>query len=298
MKLALFGRNLKSNGTGEFINRLADFFSENHTVAYVHENIINEFNELTKDFSLAIEPFNDENFSKTDAEYLISIGGDGTLLDTVALVKEKNIPVLGINSGRLGFLANVAKDEVYEAFTDLAKGNYTIDTRSLLYLESTETYFDGLHFALNDFVIHKNDSSSMIVVNTYLNGEFLNSYWADGLIISTNTGSTGYSLSCGGPILFPYSESFAITPIAPHNLNVRPIVVSDKNVISFEVEGRSNSFLISMDSRSVSVPFTSQLAIRKSDFELKLVQLKDHNYLRTLRRKLMWGVDKRNFDKG
>jgi NAD+ kinase len=205
---------------------------------------------------------------------------------------------LGINTGRLGFLASVAPDEVQHALTDLLKNNYTIDSRSLLHLESTQTYFSGLHFALNDFVIHKNDTSSMIVVNTFLNGEFLNAYWADGLIISTPTGSTGYSLSCGGPILFPHSESLSITPIAPHNLNVRPIVVSDKNIISFEVEGRSSSFLISLDSRSVSIPFNSQLAIRKSDFDLNLIQLKEQNYLKTLRRKLMWGLDKRNYKKG
>lgn len=217
------------------------------------------------------------------------------MLDTISLIRQQNVPVLGINTGRLGFLANVAQSEVHEALSDLVNGYYTIDKRALLYLEGTETYFNGFHFALNDFVIHKNDTSSMIVVNTFLNGEFLNAYWADGLIISTPTGSTGYSLSCGGPILFPHSESFVITPIAPHNLNVRPIVVPDKHIISFEVEGRSNSFLISLDSRSVSVPYTSQLAIRRSDLELSLVQLKGQNYLSTLRRKLMWGLDKRNY---
>lgn len=297
MKIAVYGRNLKDDGSSSFVKALASFFANNHIVAYVHKNIYNGFIEKTKSIALAVEPFTNEDFGKLDADYLISMGGDGTLLDTVALIKERNIPILGINTGRLGFLANVAQAEVEEALADLIKGYYTIDTRSLLYLESTDTFFDGFHYALNDFVIHKNDSSSMIVVNTFLNGEFLNAYWADGLIISTPTGSTGYSLSCGGPILFPHSESFAITPIAPHNLNVRPIVVSDKNIISFEVEGRSSSFLISLDSRSVSVPYTAQLAIRKGDVELNLVQLKGHNYLKTLRRKLMWGLDKRNFSK-
>lgn len=295
MKIALYGRNIKDDGSSNFISNLASFFSDNHIVTYVHKHIYQEFLNKTKDFSLAVEEYDDSNFAEIEADYLISIGGDGTLLDTITLIRQRDTPVLGINTGRLGFLANVAQSEVHEALSDLINGYYTIDKRALLYLEGTETYFNGFHFALNDFVIHKNDTSSMIVVNTFLNGEFLNAYWADGLIISTPTGSTGYSLSCGGPILFPHSESFVVTPIAPHNLNVRPIVVSDKNIISFEVEGRSSSFLISLDSRSVSVPYTSQLAIRRSDLELSLVQLKGHNYLSTLRRKLMWGLDKRNY---
>lgn len=295
MKIALYGRNLRDDGSSNFINNLAAFFADNHIVAYVHTHIYKEFINKTKDFSLAVEEYSDNNFKEAEVDYLISIGGDGTLLDTITLIRQYDVPVLGINTGRLGFLANVAQAEVHEALSDLVKGYYTIDKRALLYLEGTETYFNGFHFALNDFVIHKNDTSSMIVVNTFLNGEFLNAYWADGLIISTPTGSTGYSLSCGGPILFPHSESFVVTPIAPHNLNVRPIVVSDKNIISFEVEGRSSSFLISLDSRSVSVPYTSQLAIRRSELELSLVQLKGHNYLTTLRRKLMWGLDKRNY---
>jgi NAD+ kinase len=297
MKIALYGRNIKDDSGSNFIANLASFFADNHIVAYVHKYIYEEFLEKTKDYSLAVEEYNENNFAEVNPDFIISIGGDGTLLDTVKFIRQKNVPVLGINTGRLGFLANVAQAEVHEALSDLINGYYTIDGRALLYLEGTESYFNGFHFALNDFVIHKNDTSSMIVVNTFLNGEFLNAYWADGLIISTPTGSTGYSLSCGGPILFPHSESFVVTPIAPHNLNVRPIVVSDKNIISFEVEGRSNSFLISLDSRSVSVPYTSQLAIRKSDLELNLVQLKGQNYLSTLRRKLMWGLDKRNYSK-
>jgi len=277
MKIAIYGRNLKDKTSTVFFNSLAGFFSDNRIVAYIHENIFDDFVVKTQNFSLSLERFSSQEFAQLDADYLISLGGDGTLLDTVALIKDKSIPVMGVNTGRLGFLANVSEDEVHEALADLLRGYYTIDPRALLFLESNEQYFDGLHYGLNDFVIHKNDTSSMIVVNTFLNGEFLNSYWADGLIISTPTGSTGYSLSCGGLILFPLSDSFVITPIAPHNLNVRPIVVSDKNIISFEVEGRSNSFLISLDSRSVSVPFTSQLAIRKGDVVLNLVQLKNHN---------------------
>ncbi len=297
MKIALYGRNLKDDGSSNFITNLASFFAENNITTYVHKYIYESFLSKTKDFSLAIEKYDEEDFADIAADFLISIGGDGTLLDTVKLIKKKNIPVLGINTGRLGFLANVAQTEVHEALSDLINGNYTIDARALLHLKGAENYFNGLHFSLNDFVIHKNDTSSMIVVNTFLNGEFLNGYWSDGLIISTPTGSTGYSLSCGGPILFPHSESFVVTPIAPHNLNVRPIVVSNKNIISFEVEGRSSSFLISLDSRSVSVPYTSRLTIQKSNLELNLVQLKGQNYLSTLRKKLMWGLDKRNYDR-
>lgn len=297
MKIALYGRVLHNNSPTPFIKNLASFCADNHVVIFVHNYIFEEFVQKTKEFPLAVEEFFDDTFASTGAEFLISVGGDGTLLDTVGLITKMDIPVLGVNTGRLGFLANVSQEEVHLALHDLMKGFYTVDARSLLYLEGNENYFGGLHFALNDFVIHKNDTSAMIVINTFLNGEFLNAYWTDGLIISTPTGSTGYSLSCGGPILFPHSDCFAITPIAPHNLNVRPIVVSDKNVISFEVEGRSNSFLISLDSRSLSVPFSSQLAIRKGETTLKLVQLRNHNYLVTLRKKLNWGLDKRNYEK-
>ena len=174
------------------------------------------------------------------------------------------------------------------------KGHYTIDKRSLLRLESNRNLFGGVNYALNELTIHKKDSSSMITINTYLNGEYLNSYWADGLIIATPTGSTGYSLSCGGPIVAPYSGNFVITPIAPHNLNVRPIVVSDKNVISLEVEGRSQYFLASLDSRSVTIDSAISLAVRREDFTMSLVRLGSTNFLNTLRKKLNWGLDTRN----
>jgi NAD+ kinase len=179
------------------------------------------------------------------------------------------------------------------AIEDIEKGNFTIESRSLLHLESSVSMFD-YNFALNDFVIHKKETSSMIVVHAYLNGEFLNSYWSDGLIISTPTGSTGYSLSCGGPIIFPKSDSFVITPIAPHNLNVRPVVVPDDVVISFEIEGRASSYLASLDARSHSISGEVNMAVRKADHQLKLMRLSNIQFLDTLRNKLHWGFDRRN----
>jgi NAD+ kinase len=225
---------------------------------------------------------------------MLSLGGDGTLLEAVTIIGEKGIPVIGINLGRLGFLASVSKNDIYYAIDELLKGAYAIDRRSLIYLECDQPLFGSLNFALNDFVIHKNDSSSMITVHAFINGEFLNSYWGDGLIVSTPTGSTGYSLSCGGPILFPQSSSFVVTPISPHNLNVRPIIISDQSVLSFEVEGRSSSYLVSMDSRSRSTGYGVQMAIRKAPFPVNLVKLGQTNYLKTLRSKLNWGADVRN----
>ncbi|MBL7812641.1 MAG: NAD kinase [Bacteroidetes bacterium] len=224
---------------------------------------------------------------------LICVGGDGTLLDTISIVRNSQVPVLGLNTGRLGFLAGISIDGIQKAIQDIERGNYTLESRTLLHLESSEQMFD-FPFALNDFVIHKKETSSMIVVHAYLNGEFLNSYWSDGLIVSTPTGSTGYSLSCGGPIIFPRSDSFVITPIAPHNLNVRPVVVSDAYVISFEIEGRANSYLASLDSRSHSINGNVQMAIRRADHPLNLIRLEGDHFMDTLRNKLSWGFDKRN----
>jgi len=228
------------------------------------------------------------------ANFLLSLGGDGTLLDTITLVRNHGIPIVGINTGRLGFLASISKDNIVDCVESLLQGRYDLDRRSLIRLETPIPLFGQVNYALNEITIHKKDSSSMIIIHTYLNGEYLNSYWADGLIISTPTGSTGYSLSCGGPIIVPQSENFVITPIAPHNLNVRPIVVSDKYVISLEVEGRNPYFLASLDSRSVTIDASVQLAARKEDFSIDIVRLHSENFLNTLRNKLMWGLDVRN----
>jgi NAD+ kinase len=233
-------------------------------------------------------------FTKGDStiDVLISVGGDGTILDTLQIVRDSEIPVLSINTGRLGFLAGVDNGELDFALDELEKGNYFLEPRSLLHLDANQDIFD-FNYGLNDFVIHKKETSSMIVVHTYLNGEFLNSYWSDGLIISTPTGSTGYSLSCGGPIIFPKSDSFVITPIAPHNLNVRPVVVSDDVVISFEIEGRASSYLASLDARSQSITQSVNMAVKKANFNLVLMRLGNLNFMDNLRGKLNWGFDKR-----
>lgn len=229
-----------------------------------------------------------------EIEFIISLGGDGTLLDTVTLVRDKKISVMGINFGRLGFLASIGRDEVKTAVKAIAKRTYVQDARTLIHIDADIPLFGNVPYALNEFSIHKRDVASMIKIHTYLNGEFLNTYWADGLIVATPTGSTGYSLSCNGPIVFPDSGSFVITPVAPHNLNVRPIVVPDSNIISFEVESRADHIICALDSRREIVHKNVTLAVKKESFEMNLVRLSENNFLQTLRNKLTWGLDKRN----
>jgi NAD+ kinase len=241
-----------------------------------------------------IRTFNEAGDLDSSIEFLISLGGDGTLLDTVTLVRDKNIPVLGINFGRLGFLASIGKEDLSIAIQALMKRSFVVDKRSLVHLDASEELFGDVPYGLNEFAIHKTDVSPMIKIHTYLNGEFLNTYWADGLIVSTPTGSTGYSLSCNGPIVFPESSSFVITPVAPHNLNVRSIVVPDDNIISFEVEGRVDDFICALDSRRQLVKKNIQLAVKREAFTMSLVRLNENNFLQTLRSKLMWGLDTRN----
>ena len=204
-------------------------------------------------------------------EHIISLGGDGTLLDTITLVRDKKIGVMGINFGRLGFLANIGKDEIQMAIDAIVNRKYVLDHRSLIHLDANIPLFGKTPYCLNEFAIHKKDSSPMIKIHTYLNGEFLNTYWADGLIVATPTGSTGYSLSCNGPVVFPDSKSFVITPVAPHNLNIRPIIVPDNNIVSFELEGRTDGFLCSLDSRREIVGKEIQLAVKKETFDIKQI---------------------------
>lgn len=227
-------------------------------------------------------------------QFVLSIGGDGTLLDTVTYVGQLQIPILGINTGRLGFLATITPDRMSQAIDALFKGHFTIEERSLIRLDTDPDVFGGINFGLNEFSILKRDTSSMIVVHTYIDGEYLNSYWADGLIVSTPTGSTGYSLSCGGPVMLPQTNNFIIAPVCPHNLNVRPMVVSDQSVISFEIEGRGTSYMLSLDSRSVPIEASVQMAVRRETFNARLVKLNHVNFLSTLRSKLNWGLDRRN----
>jgi NAD+ kinase len=225
---------------------------------------------------------------------MISVGGDGTLLDTLCFVRNKPIPVIGVNMGRLGFLANIGREMIGRMADALLAHDYVIEKRILLHLDASIPLFGEVPYALNDFTLHKKDASSMIRIHAFLNGEFLNTYWADGLIVATPTGSTAYSLSCGGPILLPEAGGFVVTPVAPHNLNVRPLVVPDDAVISFEIEGRSEQFLCTLDARMETITSDVKMAIRKEDFMLNLIRLQETNFLQTLRNKLFWGIDKRN----
>jgi NAD+ kinase len=227
-------------------------------------------------------------------DVFISVGGDGTLLEAVTHIAKLKIPVLGINTGRLGFLATISKEETEQALIQVCQGAYTLEKRSMLKLAMNTNAFGKLNFALNDFTLVKKDTSSMITIHTYRDGEFLNTYWADGIIVSTPTGSTGYSLSCGGPLIFPRSGNLVITPVSPHNLTVRPIVVPDSSEITFRVEGRSKKFLVSLDSRVASVDASAEMKVSKSDYTVNLVQLEGQHYFRTLRHKLNWGLDIRN----
>lgn len=229
-----------------------------------------------------------------DIDFLISLGGDGTLLDTVTFVRDKNIPLVGINFGRLGFLASIGREEMAEAVKALARRSYILEKRSLIHLDSNIPLFNDVPYGLNEFAIHKRDIAPMVKIHTYINGELLNTYWADGLILATPTGSTGYSLSCEGPVVFPESRSFVLTPIAPHNLNVRPIVIPDSAIVSFEIESRSDEVICALDSRRELVDKNVLLAVRKENFGVNLVRLNENNFLQTLRNKLSWGLDKRN----
>lgn len=229
-----------------------------------------------------------------NTDILFSIGGDGTLLDTIPLIRDSGIPVLGINAGRLGFLADVSMEEFSKAMNRIVKKKYVLDERILLKLETTTPFFGQDNYALNEITVQKKNTSSMITIHASINGKFLNSYWADGLIVSTPTGSTAYSLSCGGPILLPENKNFIISPISPHNLNVRPIVVPDESIITLQVEGRSGTFMTSLDSRSTSLPVNEELKISRAGFPFNLVKFNDSDFLSTIRNKLMWGMDKRN----
>ena len=293
MRIAVYGRLIHKEAI-PYIQELFDLLAARNIDFYIYEKY---YAHLIKNIRFGSTP---KTFSSIDAQglhetdYMLSLGGYGTLLDTITLVHDSNIPILGINIGRLGFLAGISKDEIKACIDALESRSYSPDPRTLIHVDSNIGLFDGHPYGLNEFTIHKKDSSAMITIHTYINGEFMMSYWCDGLIISTPTGSTGYSLSCGGPIIFPSSANFVITPVAPHNLNIRPIVVSDDSVISFEIEGRSEKFLASLDSRHETIDSKVQLAVRKEHFTVTLLRLHESNFLDTLRNKLGLGYDRRN----
>lgn len=291
MTIAVYARNTKENFPDYLEHLLATSINENFKVI-VYKPYLDFLNQtLGRTFSTATFSTSEELIAKADC--VISLGGDGTMLETLEFVRRSGIPVLGVNTGRLGFLATVYKEDFEKAIQLLINEKFTLDKRELIELDKA-TYFNEVNYALNEFTIHKKESSAMINIDTYVNGIFLNSYFADGLIVSTPTGSTAYSLSCGGPIMVPDSDNFIITPIAPHNLNVRPIVISNNKTISFKVSGRSDSFNVSLDSRSQTITNSSELVIKKADFRFNMINLEGQNFFETLRNKLLWGIDKRH----
>jgi NAD+ kinase len=293
MKIAIYSRGVENDQLRD-INQLFEELIANGIEPVFFQDFFNQFYSAINLDNNNYSTFNcsadlDESF-----DCMISLGGDGTLLDTVTMVRDTGIPILGINYGRLGFLANIGKDEIHAAMDAIANRKYVIDKRSLIHLEANVPLFGETPYGLNEISIHKKDSSPMIKIHTYLNGEFLNTYWSDGLIVATPTGSTGYSLSCNGPVVFPDSKSFVITPVAPHNLNIRPIIVPDNTIISFELEGRTDGFLVTLDSRREIVSKEVQLAVKKENFDINLIRINENHFLQTLRNKLSWGLDKRN----
>lgn len=292
MKIAIYSRGGETVQQADWQLMLNELNKEKVTTV-IHEDFFSQIKSTIQP-SERITTFDSSADLDETFECIISLGGDGTLLDTVTLVRDKNIPVLGINFGRLGFLASLGKEDLSKAVKALVDHTYVVDKRSLIHLEASIPLFGEVPYALNEFAIHKKDNSPMIKIHTYLNGEFLNTYWADGLIVATPTGSTGYSLSCNGPVVFPDTSNFVITPVAPHNLNVRPIVVPDNNILSFEVEGRADQFICALDSRKELVNKEVQLAVKKESFTISLVRLNENNFLQTLRNKLSWGFDTRN----
>lgn len=293
MKIGIYGRQF-NNSVLPYVQQVFDCLVAFDVEVLVYENFFEFVKEklfLPKQFGT----FKTHLDLKDNVDIMISLGGDGTMLDTVTLVRDSGIPMIGINFGRLGFLASISKDGIKSAIEGLIKKDFSIDVRRLLKVESNKDLFGDLNFALNDFTIHKRDTSAMILIHCYQDGEFLNSYWADGLIIATPTGSTAYSLSCGGPIVFPRSGNFVITPISPHNLNVRPVVLSDAHVLTFEVEGRSAKYLATCDSRTEIIDSNIRFNVKRADFDINLVRLNNESYLSTLRNKLLWGLDTRNY---
>src|SRR6476661_9915058 len=293
MKIAIYGRQF-NNSVLPFVQQVFDCLAEQNCDTYVYEKF-SQFISGKVYFPRKFHIFKSHEDIANEVDVLLSLGGDGTLLDTVTLIRDSGIPVIGINFGRLGFLASINKDDIAGAFDCLVNKEYSLDPRALLSVESSTNLFGNENFALNDVTIHKRDTSAMVILHAYLNGEFLNSYWADGIIVATATGSTAYSLSCGGPIVFPSSNNFVVTPISPHNLNVRPVVISDTSLLEFEIEGRSSKYLLSCDSRTEVIDNSIKLSIRRASYYINLVRLNNETYLSTLRNKLFWGIDTRNY---
>ncbi|MGL1885348.1 MAG: NAD kinase [Reichenbachiella sp.] len=291
MQIALHGRISNGEALG-FLLEVIEQIKNNGSIFYItaelHLSIVDKIKD-TREYQII-----QQDFDLTTIDYFFSLGGDGTFLETVSKIGRLEIPVLGINLGTLGFLANINKLDIKDALTKFFSKEFSFDERMLIHLDSNTDIFKNQNFALNEVAILKRDTSSMIVVHCYIDGVFVNTYWADGLMVSTPTGSTGYSLSAGGPLVLPESDSFIITPISPHNLNVRPLIVSGSSIISFEIEGKGRTFLTSLDSRSYTVDNSVKLSVRKEVFCAKMVKINGYNFFDTLRNKLNWGLDIRN----
>jgi NAD+ kinase len=294
MKIAIYGQYYQ-NSTEPIIKDIFVFFNKRNIEIVIESNflaLIQEKKIIEKEY----KTFCSHSELDSSFDMLLSIGGDGTILRAAALVRNSGIPILGINAGRLGFLATVPKENIDKFLQIVIDQKYSLSKRTLLSLTITpeNESLNDINFAMNEVSVSRKDTTSMITIETYLNGEILNSYWADGLIISTPTGSTGYSLSCGGPILTPDVKSLVITPIAPHNLNARPLVIPDETEIMLKVSGREENYLVSLDSRITSVGNESVLTIKKTPFQINMVEIPNETFLKTLRSKLLWGEDKRN----
>lgn len=294
MKVGIYGRQF-NDSVIPYVQEVFDCLAIHKAETLVYQSFFDFIKDKIKFTDNNVSTFNTHNDVKNNIDVMISLGGDGTMLDTVTLIRNSETPVIGINFGRLGFLASVNKEDIKSTIEELINKNFNLDVRRLLTVQSDKKLFGDLNFALNDFTIHKRDNSAMMLTHCYLDGEFLNSYWADGLIVATPTGSTAYSLSCGGPIVFPRSGNFVITPISPHNLNVRPVILSDAHELTFEIEGRSSKYLATCDSRTEIIDSSIRLTVKRADFDINLIRLNNESYLSTLRNKLLWGIDTRNY---
>lgn len=293
MKIAIYGTEINEQSKSTLLT-LTNYLSKKKAVISIEANF---FNSAKKKLTLKLDSEELSSFEALDTSFdlLISIGGDGTILRAITGVKDSGIPIIGINTGRLGFLSTIKTSAIEEAMDQIFDGNYRISKRSILNVKTTpETANLNIDFALNEIAVSRKNTTSMISIETWLDDEYLTSYWADGLIISTPTGSTGYSLSCGGPIIMPESDSLALTPIAPHNLNARPLVISAKHKIRLKLSGRENEFLISLDSRINSLKKATEITIEKAPYHINMIELQGGSFIETLRKKLLWGVDQRN----
>jgi NAD+ kinase len=292
MKLAVFGKEYNEAKKEIFENFFRFVQNQNDIDFIVYAPYLQKISD--KVAGLANAKTFESHEELNDVDFVCSLGGDGTILESLLLIKDLEIPVVGINTGRLGFLASIASNDTVNSIESILNNEYYIDQRTMLKLVTKENLFGETNFALNELTIHKKDSSSMIIVHAYINDEYFTSYWADGLIVSTPTGSTGYSLSCNGPIVMPNSGVFIITPIAPHNLNVRPLIIPDTKRIKLVMEGRGNEFMVSLDSRNTSVNEKTELIIEKENFKAHIVRIQGQSFASTLRNKLYWGHDIRN----